>query len=305
MEKKAYLLTDITPQSDGMVNIVNGNIAAFLHLEETNLPQIIEALTVERFKGLEDYEIIRDEIRKQAGEILEVMEGKKESFTVGESVYTLRPVNLDADTEDVKEDLDKINTLYLRYRYDKKDDLEETGIYSKPSMDDTPEAIINLVQPGKKIGLSHQFYFPFEVENKKAYMFNPKGERCGGPFISTAILGGHTFNVIEPDGKSYIVDIVGTKLTGDNVKVNPNDSFNGYTPFRENDKWGFIHDSSNIVSPVEYDEIDIIEMGEPVHVKKDGEWGYLAKDFTFIPESRLNDDDDDPSDDIFWRGVDI
>lgn len=305
MEKKVYLLTDVTPGRDGKVDTTNGNIAAFLSLEKINLPQIIEALTVARFEGLENYEPVREEISKQKDEILAVMEGKKEFFTIGESKYTLRPVILDSNTEEKEEELDKITTLYLRYRYDEKGDLKETGIYSKSLMDETPEAPINLVNPGKKIGLSHHFYFPFEIEDSKAYMFNPKGERCGGPFISTALLGGYTYHVIEPDGKSYIVNIAGEKLTGDNVEVNPNDNFNGYTPFRENDKWGFIHDDSNIVSPVEYEEIDIIEMGEPIHVKKDGEWGYLAEDFTFIPETRLDDTEKDPSDDIYWRGEDF
>ena len=94
---------------------------------------------------------------------------------------------------------------------------------------------------------------------------------------------------------------MGNRLTGENIFFNSADDYNGYVLLRENDKWGFIHVDSHTVSPVEYDDIEPVELAEAIKVKKGEEWGYLAEDFTIIPESIIEEDDAN-WDDVYWYG---
>ena len=75
---------------------------------------------------------------------------------------------------------------------------------------------------------------------------------------------------------------------------------NGYMVFEEGGKVGFFELNTDVKSPL-FDDIDIIEMGEAIRVKKDGEWGFLAEDFTFLPEKEV-EVNDDLSDLVYWFG---
>ena len=82
--------------------------------------------------------------------------------------------------------------------------------------------------------------------------------------------------------------------------IDPSGACNGYLQFEKDGKQGFFELGSGVMSPL-FDEVEPIEMGEAIRVKKDGEWGYLAEDFTFLPEKEIKVNDG-LSDEINWFG---
>lgn len=302
MEKKVYILTDVTPDENGRVNYIEGSLAAFEKLGKEMLPKVLEVLTVICSEGhVEEYENTYKLFKERDSEaITETLEGITEKFKIGNSEMIFRPIIVESDNNEEINPFENKKYLYQRIKENyKTGKVEETGFFTTSG--DGFYQIIPLVRIDRPLGLSLKRYLPFTVKDGKAYMYDFEGNPCGGPFEYVEPHSGLLFFVAESINKKYFVDFKGNRLTGENIRFNSGDDYNGYILFRENEKWGFIHIDSHTVSPVEYDDIEPIGLAESIKVKKGDEWGYLAEDFTFIPESIIEEDDEN-WDDVYWYG---
>lgn len=303
MEKKIYVLTDITPDDSGYVNYIDGSLAAFEHLGKEMLPKVLETFTVICSEGyIEEYESTHELFKEKDSEaIMCALEGGCERFKIGNRDMTFRPVVVQFDEKEEKEPFENKKFLYQRLKENFETGMaEEAGIFTTPG--DRCYEIIPLVNADRPLGLSLKRYMPFTVKDGKAYMYDLEGKPCSEAFDYVEPHSDFLFFVKESTGKQYFVDLMGNRLTGENIEFKRGDDYNGYIIFKENGKFGFIQTDSHIVSPAEYDDIEPIELAEAVKVKKGEEWGYLAEDFTFIPETLIEEDDDN-WDDVFWYGL--
>ena len=302
MEKEIYILTDVTPDEGGKVDYIRGSLAAFEHLGKEMLPKVLEVLTIIGSGGyLDEYENTFNLYKERDSEtITEALEGRIKKFKIGNSDMTFRSVII--KSVDQEENFSFENKKYL---YQRLKENNETGIIEEVGIFFTSGAgfyeVIPLVKKDRPLGLSLKRYMPFTVKDGKAYMYDMEGKPCGGPFEYVEPHSGLLYFVAESKEKKYIVDFIGQRLTGENIEFNSADDYNGYILFQENGKFGFIHSESRMVSPVEFDDIEPIELAEAVKVKKEDEWGYLAEDFTFLPEKEIKVNDG-LSDEIYWFG---
>ena len=273
MEKKVYVLTNVTPDENGKINYIGGSLAAFDILGKEMLPKVLEVLTVicsERF--VEEYENTFKLFKERDSDVItEALEGKVEKFKIGNSDMSFRSMVVKSDDQDENFSFENNKFLYQRIQENyKTGEMEEVGIFT--SSGDGFYEIILLVKIDRPLGLSLKRYLPFTVKYGKAFMYDFEGKPCGGPFEDVEPHSGLLFFVAESKGKKYFVDFMGNRLTGENIFFNSADDYNGYIIFRKNDKWGFIHVDSHTVSPVEYDDIEPVELAEAIKVKK-GEEG--------------------------------
>ena len=302
MEKKVYVLTNVTPNENGKINYIGGSLAAFENLGKEMLPKVLEVLTVICSEGfVEEYENTFKLFKERDSDVItEALEGKVEKFKIGNSDMSFRSMVVKSDDQDDNFSFENKKFLYQRIKENyKTGEMEEVGIFT--SSGDGFYEIIPLVKIDRPLGLSLKRYLPFTVKDGKAYMYDFEGKPCGGPFEYVEPHSGLLFFVAESKDKKYFVDFMGNRLTGENIFFNSADDYNGYIIFGKNDKWGFIHVDSHTVSPVEYDDIEPVELAEAIKVKKGEEWGYLAEDFTFIPESIIEEEDSN-WDDVYWYG---
>lgn len=256
----------------------------------------MEALPLKSFNG--SFALLaaeRKEIEAHAGEILEAVEGKKGNFTLyGDIVYTLREKVLDEDlvTDRAMSDLHTGDTLFVRYDAEGK----EAGVYSVITTRDRAACVPFFRSEGSGT-LTLDRYMPFVVKGDEGYLVDEAGIEIAGPFKYAKPVGGGFFIVQTPDGQKNVIFADGTvKIEA----INPYEPCNGYMEFEKDGRQGFFDPGTGIVSPL-FDEVATIELGEPVKVKKEGRWGYLAEDFTFLAEEQL-EAEEGLSDEIFWYG---
>lgn len=253
---------------------------------------IIEGLILKLFTGrFASLEELREEIEPHAGEILDAVEGKKDSFTLydGEAVLTLRERDVDEDivTDREMSDLKSGDTLFIRYDADGN----ETGVYSVISTRERA-ACVPFFKKDDSGSLTLDHPMPFVAKGAEGYMVDESGVEIAGPFSHARPAGWGYYVVITPEMKWLIIDNRGE------VKVEAvmiHGFSNGYITFVKDGREGFFEPCSGTVSPL-FDKMEI-EIGEGIRVMKDGSWGYLARDFTFLPE-----EDEDLADEIYWFG---
>lgn len=258
--------------------------------------EIMEALALKGFSGnFASLLAARKEIEAHAGEILDVVEGRKDNFTLfGDMVYTLRERTLDEDlvTDREMSDLKNGDTIFVKYDTQKKD----VGVYSVISAEEWAVCIPYFKSDGSGT-LTFERYIPFVAKGAEGYLVDQAGVEIAGPFKYAMPIGGGFFIVQKPDGQKNVIYADGTvKIEA----IKPNEPSNGYMEFEKDGKQGFFEPSSGVVSPL-FDEVATIELGEPIKVKKEGRWGYLTEDFTFLSEEQL-EAEDGLSDEIFWYG---
>lgn len=296
MENKIILVNASFPSETKGINN-SEDIFAIEHGDAEKVTnEIIEALICKEFNGkFGSVATRRKEIEAHTGEILEVAEGKKDNFILhGDIVYTLRERILDEDlvTDRKMSDLKTGDTLFVKYDAAEK----EAGVYSVICTRDLVACVPYFRSDGSGT-LTLDRYMPFIVRGTDGYLIDKAGEEIAGPFMSAFPIGYGFFMVQAPDGLWKLIDTVG------NVKIeaiHPYTPCNGYMQFDKDGKQGFFEPCSGVVSPL-FEEVEAIEWEEPVKVKKDGCWGYLAEDFTFLPEDKV-EENDGLSDEIYWRG---
>ena len=263
---------------------------------ETVGKDIMEGLALQAFNGsFALFSEIRKEIEDHAEDILLTAEGKRDSFTLyGDMVYRLKECEVDAGLVNSRGELilKEGDTLFIEY--DEEDN--EIGIYGK-ARDSGNVACVPFFRKNGNGQLSAGQKMPFVLRGAEGYLTDSSGVEIAGPYKYASVLGGDNFLVATTDGIWSVIDAAG------NVKVDgihPSNACNGYLQFEKDGKQGFFELSSGVMSPL-FDEVDPIEMGEAIRVKKDGELGYLAEDFTFLPvkEIKVNDG---LSDEIYWFG---
>ena len=73
---------------------------------------------------------------------------------------------------------------------------------------------------------------------------------------------------------------------------------NGFTLIYKGGKRGFITDEGQVCNP-KFDNIDVIEMGEPVRVRLGDQWGCVKTDNEFVTEEQQEEEKYD----IYYEGV--
>lgn len=269
------------------------------------------AVAITLFRGY--FDTVRtclDELEQYTAEIGDLLEGRSENFKFRNKLFSAYRLELDEGREDAvpASDLEIGSTLYVMCDNDKPVKVASSYREGDYPSGDYP-SMVWFFKKSYPQTMTLYNYLPFVLEGNMGYMLLLDEAPCGGPFIYAEQLAGANFFVVEPaeheqDRNSYIVDFEGYKLTPDHTSMRGGDSgSNGYIIFTAGGKWGFIHATSGMVSPVEYDDIDPVDMDEYVRVKKNGEWGYLTEDFTFISEKDM-EEDPDLSDLRYWKGED-
>ena len=258
--------------------------------------EIMDGLALKGFNGNFAFLLARrKEIEAHAGEILEAVEGKRDNFTLyGDIIYTLSERILDEDlvTDRKMSDLKTGDTLFVKYDTPEK----EAGVYSVICTRDLAACVPYFKSDGSGT-LTLDRYTPFVGKGDEGYLVDKTGVEIAGPFKYAKPVGGGFFIVQTPDGQKNVIFADGTvKIEA----IKPYEPCNGYMEFEKDGKQGFLEPVSGVVSPL-FEEVATIELGEPVKVKKEGRWGYLAEDFTFLAEEQL-EAEEGLSDEIFWYG---
>ena len=241
------------------------------------------------------YNNYMNEINSHADEILAMAEGKRESFTAFDKTYTISEWDLDADmpaSED-NEPLKHGQTLYIKYdSYGK----EAIGL-SRHYHDGELAIMVPFMTDEKSVCLGITYYFPFRAKGEVGFLVNEAGEEIGGPYKYARVLSGRFFTVVDSEGTANIINSEGHIVV---AGIQRSWAANGFIDYDKDGKSGFIEVDTEICSPL-FDELDAIFMDKDIRVKKDGEWGYLAEDFTFLPETEV-EKDDEVHDRIYWGG---
>lgn len=250
--------------------------------------------------SLETYRATLDELNARREELRHLADGRIEFFEIDGSRYYAKAMPFEQGRENPL-DLNEARpgtTLYIRY----DGEGNELGVFAEcPGFEEVTKYVRFFKTSDPQMLTLHHF-MPFVIDGEYGYMIDPKQERLGASLKYAKPLAGFFYFVVDSDEKGYIVDVTGRKVTESPTRIDfDNPGYNGYIIFTEGDKWGFIHTESGIKSPVVFDGILTVEIGEPVNVKKDGEWGFLTETFDFIPESAI-EEDDSLTDDIYWYG---
>ena len=252
------------------------------------------------------YRSLLEELDEESLNITDMLEGRKDHFIFKGMKFSSKHFELDKGKDDAKpvSSLKQGSMLYICC--DSKWTPERI---ISDYHDESNCCFVRFFRKSDPQTLTFLQYMPFVLEGDAGYMILPDGKVCGGPYTFARQLAGMNFLVAEPapedqEYNSYIVNVAGEKLTPDYAKIEEgNPGFNGYILFCAGGRWGFIHAESGITSPAEYEDIDPVEMGELVKVKKDGVWGYLTEDFNFISKEEA-DEDYEKHDLCYWRGDD-
>lgn len=256
--------------------------------------EIMEALALKGFDGnFASLATRRNEIEPHAGEILEAVEGKRDHFILKDVVYTLREKDLDADlvTCRTMSPLKSGDILFVKYDVDRK----ETGVYSVVSRQESA-ACVPFYRDDRSGRITLDHYMPFIVKGSEGYLTDASGAEVAGPFKYAWPVGGGFFVTATSESQLDIMSSDGEVKIDGITKFAQN---NRYLEFEKDGKYGFLEFCSGVVSPL-FDLIEI-DLGEPIRVKKDGCWGYLAEDFTFLPEDKV-EEQEELSDEIYWFG---
>ena len=251
---------------------------------------------------LESYQDTLNELDNRKEQLAQLVEGKIEYFEIDNARYYVKALPFEPGQDSLK-DLTEVRpgtTLYIRY--DKEDN--EIGVFTE--YDGKLSTIyIEFFKTSTPQTLTLFNYMPFVIDGNGGYMINLDQQRVG-PLLKYAMpMAGFFYFVVDNEDNGYIVDVMGRKVTESPTKIDfDNPGYNGYIIFMEGGKYGFIHAESGTKSPVVFDCIDTVELGEAVRVKKDGEWGFLTETFEFISESAI-EEDDSLTDDIYWRGDEL
>lgn len=248
---------------------------------------------------LSSYQKTLSELDDLDQQLILLIEGRIEYFEINDSRYYVKSLPFEPGQHNPK-DLNGLrpgDMLYIR------EDKEGNDIGIFADFDERyTSRFIYFFKTSDPQTLTLYNYMPFVIEGEAGYMINLKRERTGSLLKYAKPLPGFFFFVVDCDSNRFIVDVNGRKVTGSSTKIEIlNPGYNGYIVFADGDKYGFIHAESATQSPVVFDEIDTVEMGEPVRVRKDGEWGYLTETFDFISEAAIQEDDS-LTDDIYWYG---
>lgn len=248
----------------------------------------------------ESYQETLSELDARKDELAQFIEGKSEYFEIDDARYYIKALPFEPGQENPM-DLAKLRPgkmLYIRFDADGN----ETAVFAEDPGFEVVTRFVHFFKASNPQTLTLFHFMPFVIDGEYGYMINPKHERVGSLLKYAKPMAGFFYFVIDSDGKGYIVDVNGRKVTEIPTKIDfDNPGYNGYIPFMEGDKWGFIHADSATKSPVVFDGICPVEIGEAVRVKKDGEWGFLTETFDFISESAI-EEDDSLTDDIYWYG---
>lgn len=249
---------------------------------------------------LETYHQTLSELDARRVELAQLIEGKIEYFEINHARYLVKEMPFEPSKE-TPTDLAELRPgkrLYIRYDADGN----ETGVFAEDPGFEVVTRFVHFFKASNPQTLTLFDYMPFVIDGEYGYMLNQKQERVGSLLKYAQPMAGFYYFVVDSEGNGCIVDVTGRKITEGPTRIDfDNPGYNGYIIFMEGDKWGFIHAESGTKSPVVFDGIIPVEIGEAVRVKKNDEWGFLTETFDFISESAI-EEDDSLSDDIYWYG---
>ena len=273
-------------------------------LPNENIDQTVESLRwaiAIQLNGplLDSYQDTLKELDARKEQLSQLIDGKIENFEIEDTRYSVKILPFEPGLESHKDWAEVRPGTRLYIQYDKKGN--ELGVFAE---DDgkLSTRFINFFRTSNPQTLTLYHYLPFVIEGKVGYMINHEQERVGSLMMYAKPMAGFYFFVVDSEDNGYIVDVLGRKVTESPTRIDfDNPGYNGYIIFMEGDKYGFIHAESGTKSPVIFDGIDTVEIGEAVRVKKGDEWGFLTETFEFISENAI-EEDDCLTDDIYWYG---
>lgn len=266
---------------------------------------VVSILLCEEWLG--KYSECLAELDACSNDIMDMLEGRRDHFWFANMHFNMTRLPLDdGQDDDIPVSSVRQGTeLFVRFENNTAVGVS-TAIFGDGDYD-----FVRFYRESTPKTLTLNDFMPFVIEGDAGYMVLPDGSRGDKLYDYAKPLAGLNYivnEVVDGDhdsGRSYIINRHGHQLTPYGTKIEAgNPGYNGCIPFIVGDKWGFIHVDSGTVSPVEYEDIAPVQLDEYIHVKKNGEWGYLAEDFTFISD-RLVAEDDEKADDRYWAGDDI
>lgn len=268
------------------------HVHAAFPLYERNIPHlIVKTLLQLSDSPYSEWENNQKILRNRYYEILSFIEGIKKEFVFENKKYFLLKFELDPPTE-------YCETIYHFTGKTPKVKVIFDKTYASPiqvkidteRIDSLPYRVPVITRDSYP-GLSLKWVMPFEIKNKKFYMFDDNGEYIGEPYEWAAPLD-YNFYLVEKSLDNWvIINRDGIQITEDFIQVQEFNILWGFIFITKNDKWGFVSFKGEVCDP-KFDEVKQLKDGSilgPVEVRIGNKWGYVTKSYEFITEEQLND----------------
>ena len=263
-------------------------VAALPYKEENIIPEFIDALMKLSSCGYSEWEETKAKIEDRKEEIKSFLSGENKKFAFEDKIYSFLSVPYEPEESEKDKVEDKFPYVYVKF--DESGTIPEIAYGSLEKGREIPSLCVPVIKEGSWPGVAFGISMPFKVKDKKLHMFDSEGNPCGEAVDSALPLVGGYYLVGVTDSGSFIVNREGVKVSQSGIKVYS--PYNGYCVFEKNGKYGFITEWGELCEP-RFDEIDVIDMGEPVRVKLGDQWGYVTTDNEFVTEEQQEEEEYD------------
>lgn len=280
------LVSSFDAKNETSTEKVSKVVAAFPVKDEAKIPEFIDTLMKLSSCIYAEWEETKGKLEDRKEEIKSFLSGEKEEFAFEDKIYSFLSVPFEPEESNKDKVEDKFPYVYVKF--DEDTTLPEIVYESLEKGREIPSLCVPVVKEGSWPGLALGISMPFTVKDKKLHMFDIDGNPCGDPIEGALPLIGGYYLAYISDSDSFIVNRDGIKVSQTGVKVfGPG---NGYCVFENEGKYGFVTEWGEICEP-KFDEIDIIDMGEPVRVKLGNQWGYVTTDNEFVTEEQQDEEE--------------